>query len=439
MGKFGDLAFFSSIATGINETAQNMEAVQMARKKQEQADQLFDLDYKTKTLELEKAKVSGELDNQLSKMIEEQLSGQKKIYKAQSELNHSQIEATESQQRDKAKAIEHAIQLKTKADQVDNIASQIMPGIEPTRQFEQQPSQLNMKISRKIGDTNIEITPNSMDDSENLPQLEQDAPPEDKQAFLDMLPQGYAANVKGIADYKLDISKISSIRKGEREKLASIVTRYDPTFDMSQYNTRKNFLNNLANGQLSKGIVSANTLIGHIDSLKKAYDDLHNTQIPAWNYVENVGRRVTGSGKITAINTKASAVADELETLFRASGGTLEGTRAWRKNISENASPEQSQHFIESAIELMASRLKAIDSQYENVMGKPKNFSVLNGKSKKILQDLGINPDDVEYNPTPASAPEDSGGDPELEAKIQAARDAGYNDEEIQQYLESQK
>jgi len=247
-----------------------------------------------------------------------------------------------------------------------------------------------LAMAKNAKNTNDNLTAN------NLPYLQANAAPEEKQAFLGQLPQGIAGVVKGLADYNLDITKVSSIRGDQRLKLAELVKQYDPTFDMNQYAARKNFINNLSNGALSKSIVSANTLIGHIAGLQKSYEDLHNGSIPLLNAVGNMGKAATGSGALTKLKTNADAVANELESLFRNSGGSLSGVEEWRKNISDNASPEQAKAFIDKALELMSSRLGAIDSQYQNVMGKPREFSVLNNKSKQVLQKMNINPSEIE-------------------------------------------
>jgi len=228
--------------------------------------------------------------------------------------------------------------------------------------------------------------------------LQSSATKEEKASFLSQLPNDTQGLVKGLADYSLDLSKVSSIRGDQRQKLAGLVKMYDPTFDMNQYNARKNFINNLANGNLSKSIVSANTLIGHIDSLRKSFNELHNSNIPLINMGSNLAKTASGSGAPTAVKTNAIAVANELETLFRGTGGgSMQGIEDWKRQINNNMSPEQANAFISKAVELMGSRLQAIDSQYRNVMGKPREFSVLNGKSKKILSSMGMDPNQVEY------------------------------------------
>lgn len=234
----------------------------------------------------------------------------------------------------------------------------------------------------------------------NMPQLQIGATPEEKNQFLSQLPSGTQALVKGLTDYSLDLSKVSSIRGNQRQLLASLAKQYDPSFDMNQFNARKNFVNNLANGNLSKSVISANTLIGHINGLQESYNQLHNSKVPLFNAVGNISKQAVGSGTQTQLKANANAVANELETLFRGTGGgSMQGIEDWKKQISVNASPEQSKAFIGKAIELMASRLQAIDSQYKNIMGKPREFSVLNNKSKQILQNIGIDPSQVEYSP----------------------------------------
>lgn len=208
--------------------------------------------------------------------------------------------------------------------------------------------------------------------------------------------------VKGVIDYKIDPSKSTSLRGDQRQKLVEMASTLDPTYDQTQFPARMQFRKNLTSGVLSKGIISANTIIGHLDSLNKSFDELNkarfNNDYPLLNSIENTV--LSASGKSAATNAKlnADAVANEMETLFRGTGGSgsLTGVQEFKKNFSLASSPEQQRGIINKAIDLVASRINAVDDLHNNVMGKPRDFSVLNDKSKKIIAKLGIDPNMID-------------------------------------------
>lgn len=209
--------------------------------------------------------------------------------------------------------------------------------------------------------------------------------------------------VQGTLDYRIDPSKSTSIRNNEREKLVQMASAVDPSYDQTQFPARAQFRKSLTSGQLSKNIISANTVIGHLDSLKDSLDDLNNARsvngIPMINSLENAGLNATGNGVVKAAKLNADAVSNELETLFRGTNGSLSGVQEFKKNFDLSSSPDQQKAVINKAVNLVSSRVDAVDQQAQSVMGKPRDFSVLNDKSKKILAKLGIDPSSVDsYN-----------------------------------------
>jgi hypothetical protein len=295
--------------------------------------------------------------------------------------------------------------------QVKNLDSEVLQRAQQTQALQRQNdlisgymngggSGLNLK-SLKVGDATFEASPNQAPAISSIDQIPN---PSDK------------AIVKGILDYSIDPSKSTSIRNNRRETLIGMASQIDPTYDQKQFPARQAFQNSIKSGPLSKQIISANTLIGHLDSLQKSFDELNkarpSNQYPLVNRVENALNKGAGKGEVTAVDNNITAVTNELETLFRGSGqGSERGIQEWRKSISDAASPEQQKAAIGKALELMASRLNAIDEQHQNVMGKPRDFSVLNDKSRKALTKLGIDPTTIDQ----AVQPQGSDNQPSME------------------------
>lgn len=206
--------------------------------------------------------------------------------------------------------------------------------------------------------------------------------------------------LQGVLDYRQNPAQIASLRGNQREDLVKMATALDPSYDQTQFPARAQFRKSLTSGQLSKNIVSANTLIGHLGALKDSFDELNKSRtsndIPAINAVENMGLSAMGKGVVKSAKLNADAVSNELETLFRGTNGSLAGVEDFKKNFSLNGSPEQQKAVIQKAIDLVASRVSAIDSQNQEVMGKPRDFSVLNDKSKAIIAKLGADPEAID-------------------------------------------
>lgn len=242
-------------------------------------------------------------------------------------------------------------------------------------------------------------------DPNNAPVL---APGQVDTDFLSKLPTDTQGIVKGLTDYTLDLSKVSSIRGNERQKLAAAAKRYDPSFDMSQYAARAAMRKSVTSGNYSQAINSSNLVIQHLSQLAKIGDELHNTSYPLANMGKNLWSQQTGDADITNFKTTRAAAAAELAKVFKGTGSSsLTEIKDWEDNLDPNASPEQIKGSITTLVkDLLASRLDTIRSQYTSAMGKPADFSILTDKSRKILKDLGIDPNDVDTadKPDPEAA-----------------------------------
>ena len=204
--------------------------------------------------------------------------------------------------------------------------------------------------------------------------------------------------IKQITDYKMDISKVTSLRKGERQKVAKMATAYDPTFDMTQYAARAAMRKSVTSGTYSQALQQSNLVIQHLGALKKSIEGLDNVNFQAYNSVKNFLKDQFGDPAITKFNTTADAAATELAKVFKGTGVTSEREiQDWRKNLNINGSPEQIKQSIDTAIkELLKSRIDTIKDRYKSAMGKPLDMQFLTPHSKEILTDLGVDPSELE-------------------------------------------
>jgi hypothetical protein len=203
--------------------------------------------------------------------------------------------------------------------------------------------------------------------------------------------------IKKIANYEIALPVgIATSREPWVTRLR-LAAAYDPTFDQSQYTARQRLrIAFQSSGKPADNIRSLNTAIGHLASLRDKSVALQNAPITLWNRIKNYGLSQTGDKRVAEFNQAATAVADELATLFKGTAGTDEQIEAWRDTLDSSMSPEQLEGVIDTAIELTSSRLEALTEQYRVGMGKPKDFRILYPKSREILRSMGANPDKLD-------------------------------------------
>lgn len=260
------------------------------------------------------------------------------------------------------------------------------------------------------------------------------------EAYLQTLDPLTASLVKGIANYTVDLTKVSSQRGGskgaasERNRLAQMVIQYDPTYDMTQYASRAATRTDFTKGKAANNIRSLNTAIKHIGSLAEAAEKLKNFDTPALNWIGNTVQTQTGDKRVVQFNMAANAVESEMASLFKGTGATDQEIKAWRDNLSPSMSPEQLEGAVAMAVELMSGRLAALSSQWQSTMGKPRDFVVLNEQSKKTLQKLGIDPEALDTGITAGGAAGTPGAtDPAVKAV--ADKFFGGNVAQAEEYL----
>jgi hypothetical protein len=201
-------------------------------------------------------------------------------------------------------------------------------------------------------------------------------------------------SIKGLANYEVDPSSFPA-RVGhgsnqmDRATAIGLAKALDPSYDETQYKAKAAVRKDFTSGKSAFNIRSLNTAIGHLDAFAKAGAELENSSVQLWNKVANAGLNATGDPRVTRFLSTADAVSGEMATIFKNSSGTDQEIKAWREHLSSASSPEQIKATTEQLIELMASRLEALDGQYQSGMGKPRDFRFLNDKSAGILQKLG--------------------------------------------------
>lgn len=229
--------------------------------------------------------------------------------------------------------------------------------------------------------------------------------------FLAQFPPQVSSLIKGVADYNINPSSISTSKKQAmggftQSQILALASQYNPNFDEKSYATRAAMQKNITSGAYSQTITAANTLIQHLQKLQADYSKLGNTGVlgNVLNPVKNTEMNLMGSGATTAVDTDIAAVASEAAKIYKGTGSaTDQEITDWQKSISPNATPDQMKAAITSITDLMGGKLSTLSDNYQSVMGQPGSFQILTDQNAKALQSLGIDPSTVD--PTYGNSP----------------------------------
>ena len=205
-----------------------------------------------------------------------------------------------------------------------------------------------------------------------------------------------ARQVKAVAEGRQAMPSASARNKEESKKLVDAVNQYDPDGASDILNNeRRKLVMSFTSGKDAEDVKALNTLIGHLGSLKQSAGDLDNYDLQMVNRIRNKITSESGGSRVTNFNFKKKAVADELSKVLK--GTPSEGeVKRWNEAINEAMSPEQLQGVIESAVDLMEGRMKAIGDKYEKGFSykfkTEGGMKLLDPKSQESLESIKSTP-----------------------------------------------
>jgi hypothetical protein len=263
------------------------------------------------------------------------------------------------------------------------------------------------------------------------------------EAALEGLSEDQKGVVRGLTSYKYPWPGSFAMRDPKWQALLGRAVKYDPDFSEAEYQVRYNLRKSFTSGKEKDNILALNTATGHINSLVNASKDLANSNWVTGNAAVNLLAKyfpvsedlVKRQGKVTSIQTKFNAVADEMAGIFKRTGATDAAIKAWRNTVENpaTATPEMWNGFIGGALELMGSRIGALRDIYEAGMGRWKDFPILSATSRKILGGMGLNVDEIDRmaGETPTGKVETPTGKPSVTKDIKS-----MSNEELLEELE---
>lgn len=215
-------------------------------------------------------------------------------------------------------------------------------------------------------------------------------------SYLNSLPGGVTGDlatlVKGIANYQINPSSVPTrnyrgVGGLTQSQVLTLVAQYDPSFSQSDYANRQAIVKAFTSGKYSQNINSLNTAVGHISDILSNTQGLNNSGFTPYNAAKNTITNLFGSGSIARAGLNIAAATSELATVFKGTGATDQEIKSLG-SINANSSPSQVKAYVETATQLLSSRLQALDDTYTQGMGKAPDQSFLSTTSQKNLLDL---------------------------------------------------
>ncbi len=184
-------------------------------------------------------------------------------------------------------------------------------------------------------------------------------------------------------------------RGTRKEKVARIAAEIDPNFDLTTVAQRVAVRKDFApGGKSSANLTSQNTIIGHLDTLDSAFNDLDNKAVTKENSVINYLKKNVGKPEVSKVIAAKAAVINEMGKQFQGSGVVSNDEREqFSKALNESSSPAQAHAVIDTWIDLMKSRSDALKANWNQTMpGIEPPTPFINDKSKKLLTKHGYDP-----------------------------------------------
>lgn len=223
--------------------------------------------------------------------------------------------------------------------------------------------------------------------------------------FLKTLDPKTANAVKLLAEYRGVLPSGMALSKPYWQDILQKTQQYEPTFDAQMYGQRAAVRRDFAVGAAAKNLRSANTAVKHLDTLRQKAEALGNMSVPLFNRMKNSFNSGVGDPRVVGFNEAATAVQNELASLFKGTGATDQEIKEWRAHLDAAGSPQQQAEALKTAVELLDGRVQQLQYQWEQGMGTPKGFQALQPDSQAVLERLrsGGRPQAQPAAPPPAA------------------------------------
>lgn len=207
--------------------------------------------------------------------------------------------------------------------------------------------------------------------------------------YLSTLDPQIASQVKALDEGRMQFPSSFALKTPYWQGMLAAVSRYDPSFDAVNYNTRASTRKAFTSGKEAQQVNALNTVAQHLAQLQGYADKLGNSSFTPYNTAKNAIEGTLGNPAPTNFNRTVLPVAQELERVWRGTGGSEGDIKEWISNLSSSSSPAQFKDAFSGLTDLIYGKLSALRDQYVQGMGTTANpYRFLSPKTQQIFSHL---------------------------------------------------
>ena len=210
--------------------------------------------------------------------------------------------------------------------------------------------------------------------------------------YLQTLDPPLAKQVKMLAEGRRAFPTGAALRNPSTMQLIAAATQYDPQLDAANAATRVATRKDFTSGMSARNLTALNTAVGHLATLRKLSTELNNSSFPKVNaFVNYLQSEQLGDPRVRKYKTAAMAFAGELAKVFKGTGApSLTELKDWEAQLDENMSPEQFKGFVETAADLLGSRINAVGDTYNRGLSTSADpITLLSPHAQELYTALG--------------------------------------------------
>lgn len=207
--------------------------------------------------------------------------------------------------------------------------------------------------------------------------------------YLSTLEPQIASQVKALDEGRLQFPSSFALKTPYWQGMLAAVSRYDPSFDAINYNARASARKAFTSGKEAQQVNALNTVAQHLAQLQGYANALQNRSFTPYNAVVNAAESKLGNPAPTNFDRTVLPVAQELERVWRGTGGSEADIQQWIKNMSSSSSPEQFKEAFSGLSDLIYGKLAALRDQYVQAMGTTADpYRFLSPRTQTIFSHL---------------------------------------------------
>jgi len=244
-------------------------------------------------------------------------------------------------------------------------------------------------------------------------------------AYLQTLDPAMQRQVLALDQGRMQFPSSFALKTPYWQGLLQAVGQYDPTFDAVNYNSRNQTRRNFTAGKEAQQVNALNTVAQHLAQLQQDANALNNAGgfpfATTYNWITNAYENREGDPRLANFKRDRLPVIQELERVWRGTGGNASDIQEWTNNLSSSSSQQQFNDAFAHIANLIHGKLSALRDQYLQGMGNTHDaYQFLTPSTRAIFESLGGAPVGSETVAPGEGSPQAANQAPQSAAQVPA-------------------